>query len=101
MKKLLTATALAAMVATSAQAVEKVNQDNISAIFTNAGLENTWAGTSNVWVKSPGPGYDKATLEGFGYQMCAGTAGKNVGGYRITFWHQLGHGEITRVWCSN
>ena len=99
MKKTLLSIAATIAITTSAQAVEKHNQQAISSIFTNAGLENTWAGTSNFWVKSNG--YDKTTLEGFGYQMCAGTAGKNVGGYRITFWHQLGHGEVARVWCSN
>jgi hypothetical protein len=99
MKKILLTAIAIATISTSVQAVELNNQAKISAVLDNAKLSNMWAGVSNLWIKNSG--YNKATLESFGHKLCAGTKGKNIGAYRITFWHEFGQGEITRIWCSN
>jgi hypothetical protein len=99
MKKLLTALVMATMIAGQAQAVEPVNKNKITAILDGAGLQSTWSTDISLWIKNPG--YDKYTLEGFGHQLCAGTQGKGVGFYVITFWHQFGSGQITKVKCSS
>jgi len=98
MKKTLVTLALI-LAAGTAQAVEPVNQKKLTSLLDNAGLESMWSTDLSLWIK--GNGYDKYTLEGFGNQICAGTRGKGVGFYVITFWHQFGQGKITKVKCSS
>ena len=100
MKKLLTAIALLTAVATtSANAVSKQDQATLSSILSESGLQNMWSQDVSLWIKNPG--YDKYTLESFGHQICASTRGKGLGFFVITFWHQLGSGQITKVKCSS
>ena len=97
-KTLLTlAATIAITITTSAYAVEPVNKNKITSILDGAGLQSTWSTDISLWIKNPG--YDKYTLEGFGHQLCAGTTGKGIGFYVITFWHQFGSGKITKVTC--
>lgn len=98
MKKLLTAIALlTAVITTSANAVSPANQAKVTNVLNQAGLESMWSQDISLWIKNPG--YDKYTLESFGHQICAGTK-HATGFYVITFWHQFGQGQITKVKCS-
>ena len=98
MKKLLTAIALlTAVITTSANAVNPTNQAKVTAVLSSVGLQSTWAQDISLWVKNPG--YSKYELETIGHQICASTK-HATGFYVITFWHQFGQGQITKVKCS-
>mgnify|MGYP001168921429 FL=1 len=80
-----------------AHAVDETNKTKVKMVLDQAGLESMWSTDISLWVKNPG--YDKYTLESFGHQICAGTR-HATGFYVITFWHQFGSGQITKVKCS-
>ena len=80
-----------------ANAVSDTNKIKVKMVLEEAGLESMWSTDISLWVKNPG--FDKYTLESFGHQICAGTK-HQTGFYVITFWHQFGQGQITKVKCS-
>ena len=98
MKKLLILITMIAGFSFNAQAISTTDQGHLTYALDKAGLEHIWAGPSNLWIKNPG--YDKFTLESFANKICSHTRGKGVGGYRVTFWHEFGSGEIVRVYCK-
>ena len=87
------------MMTSSAMAVSKANQEKLSAVITQAGMENMWSQDISLWIK--GNMMPKYELEAIGHQLCSLTRPHNLGFYVITFWHQFGSGKITSVKCSS
>ena len=77
--------------------VTSTNQAKVTAVLSSVGLQSTWAQDISLWIKNPG--YSKYELESLGHQICASTK-HETGFYVITFWHQFGSGQITKVKCS-
>ena len=99
-KTLITLTIIRGLLITSAQAqargVSKGDQVKITNIMSSLGLQTHWPQDISLWVKASG--YSKFEMEAIGNQICASTR-HAVGSYVITFWHQFGHGQITKVKC--
>jgi outer membrane lipoprotein-sorting protein len=99
-KTLIALTIILGVMITSAQAqagVNKGDQVKITNIMSSLGLQTHWPQDISLWVKASG--YSKFEMEAIGNQICASTR-HAVGFYVITFWHQFGHGKITKVNCS-
>ena len=76
--------------------VSATNQAKVTSVLTQVGLQSMWAQDISLWVK--GSGYSKYELDAIGHQICASTR-QHTGFYVITFWHQFGSGQITKVKC--
>jgi hypothetical protein len=98
MKKIIMIIAMVMMISSQAIAdVSSSNQAMIKAKINSAGMNALWSGDYSLWIQ--GNGYPKYALENMGHTICSGTRG--LGFYVITFWHQFGHGKITKVTCSS